>query len=35
MHQRHLAAGLAVVVCLSLTGISVVTQEPPASAGSG
>ena len=33
MHQRHLAAGLAVVVCLSLTGISVVTQEPPASAG--
>ena len=29
MYQRYLAAGLVAAVCLSLTGISVLTQEPP------
>ena len=32
MHQRHVAAGLVVAVGLSLTAISVVTQEPAPSA---
>ena len=33
MHQRHLAARLVGVMCLSLLGISVLTQEPPVSGG--